>query len=725
MKHGLLRAFLVALAVLGVIAAPGCVRRSKVVPGGGPTPLPTSIPFVLGACLTPQSAARHTSAATPSPMPSISPAPFTIDSSPQGLAVTVDGASAGNTPVSESPAFSNSLHVITIANGAGGSDYSVSCAQDANASTTVFYNRAADTAGAVTSLSRLSSSHAAQANITAQNAVRRMPKAYAHHTAPDLVEVQYRASAIAAEHRSVAEIEHAAGAIVGRTISPAGAPVTARVLRVDGAKRNTVIAALRKRSDVLSAEPAQQRYLKTTTPITPPNDPHFSQTQQWDMYQIGMLNAWAYTPGFGASSVQLAVIDSGLDTQSANTMAQADLVSKVTHAESVINGVITQGNAAVQDEDGHGTNVAGIALATANNNAGFAGVAGGASLQVYRIFQEVGGQPTTTTADEAQAIYDAISNGTKVINLSLGSCPGDGPDAVEKTAIDFAITSGVFVAAAAGNERSDPLCAGNTEMSQSLDFPAAYDGVMAVGASAIKNDDGTSPSSGTEYVASYSNSGPGLGVVAPGGDPSSTSDPDLLHWISNHYSTTGNPPCSTPSNCFALIAGTSQATPHVAGAAALLLSANSALTPAQLYQVINSTADDLHDPNQGHGRLNVYRAMALVTGDPSPPSYTPGKTQLIAFAYTNSGAIDATPAIADVTFRGGIPVNDDGTFRIADIPGSVTNYKIGVWYDANADAKVDAGDRFGASGPCVPTAACTSAGSISVTPVTGAGFALP
>ncbi|MBV9271194.1 MAG: S8 family serine peptidase, partial [Candidatus Eremiobacteraeota bacterium] len=412
----------------------------------------------------------------------------------------------------------------------------------------------------------------------------------------------------------------------------------------------------------------------------------------------------------------------GLDTQSANTAAQADLVAKVTHAESVINGVITTGNTAVQDNDGHGTNVAGIAVATANNGIGFAGVAGGVGLQVYRIFDASG---STTTADEAQAIYDAVSNGAKVINLSLGSCPGDGPDAVEKTAIDFALTSGVFIAAAAGNERSQPLCGGGTQTAENLDFPAAYQGVMAVGASALKNDDGISPSTATEYVASYSNSGPGLGVVAPGGDPSSTSDPDLLHWISNLYSTTATPPCSTPSNCYALIAGTSQATPHVSGAAALLLSANSALTPAQLYQTFTATADDLQDPNQGHGRLNVYRAMALVTGDPNPPAYTPGKMQLIAFAYSNSGATNATPAIVNVTFTAGIPVNGDGTFRVADIPTTASNYKIGVWFDANGDGKVDAGDRFGASGPCVPTAPCTSAASIGVVPVTDASFALP
>ena len=121
MKHGFLRASLVVLAAIAIVGAPGCVRRSKVLPSGSPTPIPVNIPFVIGACLTPSSAARHTAAATPTPIPSISPAPFTIDSTPQNLAVTIDGTPAGHTPLTETPAFSNSLHVIKISNGAGGS----------------------------------------------------------------------------------------------------------------------------------------------------------------------------------------------------------------------------------------------------------------------------------------------------------------------------------------------------------------------------------------------------------------------------------------------------------------------------------------------------------------------------------------------------------------------------------------------------------------------------
>lgn len=643
----------------------------------------------------------------------VSPTAITIDSNPQGLQVELDGSYAGKTATTQTPGYTNNLHKITVFNQAGGQDYEVCYAQDANASKTIYYNRAADTSAKVTSV---------QSVAAAPQAMRRIaPRRSIANAAPGLIEVQYRVSALRSAPES---IEAAAGVRMGRAIGPAVSGLLTRVVRVDAVSRDRVLAQLRARSDVESAEAAQYRYLKTSTPVPAPNDPHFSLTEQWDMYQIQMLNAWGYPAHFGSSTIPVAVIDTGLDTRTANTAVQADLVSKLTFAESVINGVVTPGNAAVQDNDGHGTNVAGIAVAAANNNVGFVGVAPAVSLQAYRIFSG----STTTTTDEAQAIYDAVAHGAKVINLSLGSCPGDGPDAAEKTAIEFALGRGVFIAAAAGNERGDPsLCSATASPPpvQSLDFPAAYPGVMAVGASAIKSDNGTNASSGVEYVASYSNTGPGLGIVAPGGDPSGTSDSDLLHWISNLYSTTGNPPCTTPSNCYVLIAGTSQATPHVSGAAALLLSANSSLTPPQLIQILEGSADDISDPNEGHGRLNVYRAMAVVTGDSNPPAYTPATQQLIAFAYTNSGAVNAAPQIVNVTFPGGIYVNSDGTFRMADIPTSATSYKIGVWYDANGDGKVDAGDRFGAGGSCSASSPCTSASNIVVTQVSGASFTLP
>ncbi|MBV8074032.1 MAG: S8 family serine peptidase, partial [Candidatus Eremiobacteraeota bacterium] len=246
----------------------------------------------------------------------------------------------------------------------------------------------------------------------------------------------------------------------------------------------------------------------------------------------------------------------------------------------------------------------------------------------------------------------------------------------------------------------------------------AYPGVIAVGASACL-DNGTTCT--TEYVASYSNGGPGLGIVAPGGDPSGSGDNDNFHWIDNLSSpnNTSFPchPASQPDGvCSGQFAGTSQATPHVAGAAALILALNPSMTPAQVAQLIYDTADNLPgiDPSyQGKGRLNVARALAKLTGDSSFPAYRPAPNQFVAFAYTNSGATNAAPAILDLFYTGGVAVNPDGTFRIADI-NPAGAYKIGVWYDANGNGIVDAGDYFGASGPCSTSGPCAASGILPV-----------
>jgi subtilisin family serine protease len=150
-----------------------------------------------------------------------------------------------------------------------------------------------------------------------------------------------------------------------------------------------------------------------------------------------------------------------------------------------------------------------------------------------------------------------------------------------------------------------------------------------------------------EYVTSYSqygnpsvnlHSASAWGIVAPGGDPGSDTDLNDLHWIENIWTTTpfGGPSDTTfegscandyPNgalmnnvDCRNLIAGTSMATPHVAGAAALILAvAPQYGTPAMMKQLLCSTADDISDSNQGCGRLNVYRAMAYAIGDTNKP----------------------------------------------------------------------------------------------------------
>jgi subtilisin family serine protease len=186
-----------------------------------------------------------------------------------------------------------------------------------------------------------------------------------------------------------------------------------------------------------------------------------------------------------------------------------------------------------------------------------------------------------------------------------------------------------------------------------------------------------------------------------------------------------------PTNCTALFNGTSQATPQVSAAAALLYAAaggHHVLSPQQVKQILESTADNINDPNQGHGRLNIYRAVAALEQDPGatytgPHAVTRSATQTIAFAYSNSGG--NRPTILDYDFPVGVPVAADGTFRIADVrPADATNFKVAVWYDANADGIIDAGDWIGTStATCNVTSVC-AIGTIKLQQVSGT-YVLP
>jgi serine protease len=229
-----------------------------------------------------------------------------------------------------------------------------------------------------------------------------------------------------------------------------------------------------------------------------------------------------------------------------------------------------------------------------------------------------------------------VANGANVVNLSLGggACSGgQDPDTVEGTAIANAIAHNVIVVAASGNGAG------------SVDAPACDPGVIAVGASAyndgIANGTGYTGSN-KEYVAtSYSDYGSvnvakstsSWGLVAPGGDASSDTDTDDLHWVENIWTSTPYDSnfagtCSTDvfgesGNCRTLVDGTSMSSAHVAGAAALVLSVSGAsgsyATPTSMFRLLCTTADDIGDSHEGCGRVNVYRAVATAVNDPHLP----------------------------------------------------------------------------------------------------------
>ena len=429
-------------------------------------------------------------------------------------------------------------------------------------------------------------------------------------------------------------------------------------------------------AQILAADPLDTSDPQTYRAEPYAEDPYVSVNQpgvpgQWDMHATKLEWAFAYSqPGngsglqnaaaLGSASVKIAMIDTGQDT------THPELNGKIVHQACFIsnpaNPSVQTTSSFTTDPDGHGTDTAGIAAANTNNAFGFTGAGGNVSLFGYRVFPtpddnctpgnpagDADDQCSAQTPDIAAAIEDAVSNGANVISMSFGggSCSGGvDPDPLEGAAITEALNANVVVVASAGND-------GNASEPEA---PACDAGVIAVGASAFGDGtpDGTHTSGGfgtfaspIEYVALYSNVGGAAaprvasawGIVAPGGDASSGSDNDDPHWIENIWTSTpfmasaNDPsfegectqdyPNSTLTtgtvDCRTLIEGTSMAAPHVAGAAALILSVNPAYKGTAMKTLLCTTADDIHDANEGCGRLNIYRAMAVAVGDPSPP----------------------------------------------------------------------------------------------------------
>lgn len=442
---------------------------------------------------------------------------------------------------------------------------------------------------------------------------------------PGLITVTYTDDAV---ERSVDAAASASEAHLLPNMRLNALGIKARVFSVDPARTSEAIARLRRTPGVMSVEQAQYRHAMATVN---PNDPYYrgfngpvapyyetsTTPGQWDMHVINLGTAWGYYASLPARGAAIAIIDTGVDVTHPD-LKGGRIIRQHCYVTYPSN-TPTSGSFAI-DTDGHGTNVAGIADADTNNGFGFAGVAYDAPLLVYRIFPTTpsGGcegstsaQCSTTDVDEANAINDAVSHGAKVINLSLGAT---GPlsnckDTVEENAIEAAIQHGVVVVAASGNESN-----------ASLDCPAAYPGVIAVGA------EGPAGSNNAEAVATYSNyssaSGPGSGgiyLVAPGGTASTSSDTSDLHFVENITSSemaSASTYCKTDfagaaGDCRGGFSGTSQATPHVAGVASLMLGLRPNLTPAQIASDLCATAHSIGDAaKQGCGRVDAAAAVA-------------------------------------------------------------------------------------------------------------------
>jgi subtilisin family serine protease len=241
------------------------------------------------------------------------------------------------------------------------------------------------------------------------------------------------------------------------------------------------------------------------------------------------------------------------------------------------------------DDNSHGTHVAGTIAQTTNNGLGVAGVAFGTTIMPVKVLNAAG---TGTLEGVAEGIRYAVDNGADVISLSLG-----GPSSSTlQSAVAYAYNNGVVVFAASGNGGTDGI--GDA----TCDYPAAYDDyVIAVGATQYD-----------EARAPYSNYGSSLDIVAPGGntgvDQNGDGYPDGV--LQNTFGV-------TPVDWgYWFYQGTSMATPHVSGVAALLLARDPTLTPTEIRDILQSTADDLgaagRDNTFGWGLVNARAALESV-----------------------------------------------------------------------------------------------------------------
>ena len=350
-------------------------------------------------------------------------------------------------------------------------------------------------------------------------------------------------------------------------------PLHVHVLHVPSGLEEETARRLQESPLVRYAEPDYIYHALTKRP----NDPYYTQ-YQWQLPHIGAETAWDTTTG--SSDVVIAVLDTGVD------LGHPDLAAKIVSGYDFINN-----DNDPDDDQGHGTHVAGIAAAVTDNNIGIAGVSWGARIMPVKVLNNEGAGPNSTIA---QAMVWAVDQGADVLNMSLG---GETRSSTMEDAVTYAYEHGVLVVAAAGN---------SYEEGNATSYPAAYDHVLAVAAT----DD-------EDEHASYSNSGSYVDVAAPGGDPSGNTDTNPNHWIlSTYYRSSGN--------SYVWMSGTSQAAPHVAGLAALLLSLNPSLSPDDLTDIIENTAVDVQDTGwdefSGYGRIDVAAAVAAVLATPTPTS---------------------------------------------------------------------------------------------------------
>jgi len=402
-------------------------------------------------------------------------------------------------------------------------------------------------------------------------------------------------------------------------------------------------------------EEVDLNYIVHTTAI--PNDPYYSSKGSWgqpydDLWGLKKINAasaWEQTKG--SASIIVADIDTGVDRN------HEDLTSNmwVNTSETPSNGVDDDSNGYIDDyygwdwanndndpmdDNGHGTHTVGTIAAVGNNGIGVVGVNWTSKIMALKY---AGSNGSGSSLDGIKALQYAADNGAKVSSNSWG---GVFQSSALDDAIKYAHNKGTVIVAGAGNNNGD-----------ALDFsPASSDYAITVAAS-----------DSTDAKPWFSNWGEKIDVAAPGVDILSLKAAMAIIWGAI-------PACGN----YCRASGTSMATPHVAGLAALLLAKNPTLTNEEIRQIIRNGADDLGSPGKdssfGYGRINAAGSMNLATTHPFAPIITTPKSRSIIFG-TSYQIFGSTPGpnFASYKIEAGLGRSPTTWSTIASSTTQVTN----------------------------------------------------
>jgi serine protease len=512
---------------------------------------------------------------------------------------------------------------------------------------------------------------AAQAGVSSLD-VDKAPRQRAEQT--DRLIVKYKDGSTVVQQRLGAAIQSravASDAIGARTerLQQLAAPLGARMtlLRQMGTGAHVYklgkrlsLADLRQLGEQIKAADANVEYVEPDRkmyPLFTPNDP--SYTAQWDLYEttagIRAPAAWDQATGTG---VVVAVIDTGY-------RPHADLTGQLVAGYDMIadTAVSVDGNGRDSDPSDpgdwhaagfcstddpgensswHGTHVAGTIAAKTNNGVGVAGIAFNAKVQPVRVLGKCGGY-TSDIADgitwaSGGTVSGVPANATpaKVLNLSLGG--GGTCDTTTQTAINGARSRGASVIVAAGNENQN---ASNSS-------PANCSGVVAVAA--------TDRYGARAY---YSNYGSIVALAAPGGDVRASASNGILSTLNAGTTTPG-------ADNYAYYQGTSMATPHVAGVAALMYSAKPTATPDQITAALKSSARAFPGTCSqcGAGLLDANAAVTAILGG--------GGGTTTAEVESNNTIASAQAIAAPTTVNGSLSSTTDTDYFKVVLPAGKT-----------------------------------------------------